>query len=347
VNANTAIGGTAGATRVSVIMAAWNADAYLEQAIAQLQAQTFTDFDVVVVDDASDDETPVLLKEWAEADMRVTVLRNDQRTGVARARNRALDNARGEYVWFTDPDDQWSPRILERLVATADAQSADVVVCGALIKRVDGGRPEPIPGAEGAPVRDGADALGRLLRSEIQGHLWNKLMRRSLFDDVRFPPTRAFSDLGGVAGILARARRVALLDEPLYTYLLQPGSILNSRANRAQDLLDVRDVVRVALDTLPTSSDLDRDFRRFEYCSVFVPTINGAIRKDARDPVTRAVIRRIRHEISFRDLAWLVAQGAAPTAAAAAAMKVACPLYAAMYRVFRRAKWGPTTAWAG
>lgn len=333
---------------VSVVMAVWNAEGYLPAAIEQLQAQTMGDFEVVVVDDASQDDTPVVLKDWAERDTRVRVLRHDERAGVARARNLAVSHASGTYVWFTDVDDRWSPQILQRLTERAEATQADVVVCGA-VGVVDGtdGPGDVIPGAYGEPVAGGLEAVRRLLLGEIQGHLWNKLFRRCLFDDVRFPATRAFSDLGAMGWLLGRAGTVSLLPENLYTYLIRQGSILNSREVRAEDLLDCRESVRGAVAAAGGFPALAREFRRFEYAMVFIPTLNDQIRRGLDDERARRVRRRVRSEIRLADVVRLAAAKQWRLAAAAAAMKTAYPAYAGAYRTFRRLKWGSVGFGAG
>lgn len=333
------------AARVSVVLATWNGVDYLPTAIGQIRRQTFEDYEVLVVDDGSNDASASLLSTWADDDERVTVVRNETRRGVAASRNRALDSARGEFVWFADCDDEWSEHILERLVREADRVQADVVVCGAVQRRVDSSRLHPVRGAEGPPVSGGQEALQRLLRGEIRGHLWNKLFRRSLFEHVRFPPTRAFSDLGGVGPLLARAHRVALLDESLYTYIIRPGSILNTKAAPGRDLLACRDVIVAAVRSLPASPRLLTDLVRFEYAEIYVPMTNSLIRDGDDGEECRRIRGEVRAAMSLTEMASLARHGAVRLAVVSLAVKYAFPVYAAAYRRFRRVKWGSTGTW--
>jgi glycosyltransferase involved in cell wall biosynthesis len=328
------------------VLAAWNAEAFIPAVIDQIQAQTLGDFEVIVVDDASTDATAEGLKDWAAADPRVTVLRNPDRVGVAASRNRALDVARGTYVWFADCDDQWSATILEHLVARAEETQCDVVVAGARSVRATGETVGMLPGSIGAPVSGPADGLRRLLRGEIQGHLWNKLFRRSLFEGVRFPGTWAYSDMGAMGWLLARARSIELLDEPLYTYVIRPGSILNSRKVRLRDLLDIRTEVAGAKATLPATPEFDRDFTIFAYTMVYLPTLHSIIRHGADDDEARAVKRETFQAVHLADAATLVKGGALRPALATYAARWAFPVYAAAYRLFRRLKWGSVGYWS-
>ena len=124
-------------------------------------------------------------------------------------------------------------------------------------------------------------------------------------------------------------------------------TILHRDYDRAQDLLDCRDLMRVAMDSLPSSSGLQADFLRFEYASVYVPTLNNLIRRRARDAQANAVRRRIRGEMRLSEMLRLARAGRPSLAVAAAGMKFAHPLYAWAYLGFRRLKWGSDGFWTG
>ena len=334
--------------RVSVVLAVHDGAPHLAAARRQVEALTDPDLQLLLVDDASTDGSGATLDDWAREDPRATLLRNPVRTGVAAARNRALEHATAPYVWFTDCDDEWSPGITARLVDRAERTGADVVVCGARTRREGRATTAPLGAPLDRPTTDPVDAFRRLLRGEIQGHLWNKLFRRELFDDVRFPTTRAHSDLAGVAALLARSRRTELLPEDLYTYVLHEGSILNSRETRTRDLLDVRDRVRAEVAALRPAhpahrSGLRDDLLLFEYRFVYLALLNDAIR---RGPVRGA--RRhptpdhadAQRAITLTGLLRLSRHGRLRTAAPAAAVRFAYPLYASAYTAYRRRKWG-------
>ncbi len=107
--------------RVSVITPAYNAAFFLQETVKSVQDQTFNDWEMIIVDDCSTDETYVLSTRIAETDKRIRVLHNEKNIGVAATRNKALDVAVGEYVAFLDADDLWLPRKLEKQVNFMDA----------------------------------------------------------------------------------------------------------------------------------------------------------------------------------------------------------------------------------
>ncbi len=97
---------------VSVIMPAYCAQQYIADAIRSVQNQTVTQWELIVVDDCSDDETARIVAEMSQADSRIQLIRNDLNLGVAGSRNRGVELCRGEYVAFLDSDDRWHPEKL-------------------------------------------------------------------------------------------------------------------------------------------------------------------------------------------------------------------------------------------
>ena len=126
------------APRVSVIIPAYNAAAHLRRAVDSALAQTMSDLEVIIVDDASTDVTLGIAGRIAAQDSRVRVLHNERNAGPAVSRNRAIAAARGEWIALLDADDSWFPERLERMLAgagNADVVSDDLyIVRGSLFK---------------------------------------------------------------------------------------------------------------------------------------------------------------------------------------------------------------------
>ena len=114
---------------VSVIMPAYNAEKYIGEAIASVCAQTYENWELLILDDGSADRTAEIAQAYAQRDARIRVLRNLQNMGVARTRNRGFDLAQGEWIALLDSDDRWRVQKLEKQLAVARSSDADIVVC--------------------------------------------------------------------------------------------------------------------------------------------------------------------------------------------------------------------------
>ena len=112
--------------RVSVAISTWNRAHLVGRAIRSALAQTFEDFELLVVDDGSSDATPEVLA--AVSDARLRRVRHERNFGVSRTRNTALGLARGEWLAYLDDDNEWAPDYLERQLAFAASQPAAGVV---------------------------------------------------------------------------------------------------------------------------------------------------------------------------------------------------------------------------
>ncbi|RYD88715.1 MAG: glycosyltransferase family 2 protein [Sphingobacteriales bacterium] len=97
---------------VSVITAAYNCAAFIEQTISSVQAQTYPDWEMIIIDDKSTDDTVLIIKTLAATDSRIKLLRNTENMGPAKTRNRGIEIARGRYLTFLDGDDIWLPDFL-------------------------------------------------------------------------------------------------------------------------------------------------------------------------------------------------------------------------------------------
>lgn len=113
-------------SRVSVIIPAYNTEKYIGKCISSILAQTYTDFELIVVDDGSSDKTPKIIDDFAKQDPRVRPIHKFN-AGVSAARNTGLNNATGEFVLFVDSDDYIAPTTLERAIAEYDSKHCEII----------------------------------------------------------------------------------------------------------------------------------------------------------------------------------------------------------------------------
>lgn len=114
---------------VSVIMPAYNASEFIEEAISSVVSQTMTDWELYVIDDCSTDNTFQIARKLADSDSRIHILRNETNQGVAKTRNRGMELSGGKYVALLDGDDYWNDHMLEKMVDCAEKTRADIIYC--------------------------------------------------------------------------------------------------------------------------------------------------------------------------------------------------------------------------
>lgn len=223
----------AGSPKVSVIVPVYKAEKYLRKCVDSILAQTFRDFEVILVDDGSPDGSGEICDEYARRDARVRVI-HKANGGVSSARQAGLDAARGEYTIHADPDDWVEPNMLEELYAKAKAEDADMVICDFYYEysptritvcrqRLKDRHPETV--------------IAQLFRMEVTGCVWNKLIRTSLFreNSISFPKgINIGEDYSVVVALLLVAQKITSVDLPLYHYIRNQGSMTK---RKSEDLL--------------------------------------------------------------------------------------------------------------
>ena len=200
---------------ISIIVPVYRAEDYLERCVDSILAQTFSDWELLLVDDGSPDRSPQLCDQWAARDSRIRVF-HQPNGGVAAARETGVQHARSQYSIHVDPDDWIEPRTLQVLYRKAVAGQADMVVCDFLLDY--GTRTEVLAQRAAA----GGDFLRDLLTQEAHGSLCNKLIRTALYrrHDIHFPPEMiCWEDLYVCCRLLLSGPcRVAYVPEALYHY---------------------------------------------------------------------------------------------------------------------------------
>ena len=201
---------------ISIITPIYKAQDYLHRCVESLLAQTFTDFELILVDDGSPDGSGLICDTYAQRDNRVKVI-HKANGGVSSARQCGIENATGTYTIHADPDDWVDPTMLQELYAEATTENADIVMCDYYAHRK--GRTRYIsqkPQSLGA-----AELLKQMLRQELHGSLCNKLIKRELYTkyNITFPTeiTR-WEDLFVVCSMLTNNIRCTYISKAFYHY---------------------------------------------------------------------------------------------------------------------------------
>lgn len=211
--------------KVSVIIPVYNVAEYLPKCLDTVIAQTHSNLEIIVVDDGSSDGSSFICDEYAAKDSRIIVVHKEN-GGVSSARNVGLDIASGEWIGWVDPDDWVELDMFEYLVENTSAFDADIVVCGRQLEYPD--RSEAYT-FEQQILMDRETAISVLLENEImRNYLWDKLWKRSLFSDIRFPEGRTYEDIAVLHRLFERAECVCCLPQIKYHYWQRDNGIVNN-----------------------------------------------------------------------------------------------------------------------
>ena len=211
---------------ISVIVPVYKSEQYLEMCIDSIVNQTYKNLEIILVDDGSPDNCGQLCDEYATTDLRIRVIHKEN-GGVSHARNVGLEFANGEYISFVDSDDWIEPNMLELLWESLKLNNADMSCCG----RYDVYNNKRIRGL--CPIHkeviSSEAMLVKILRSqECDVACWDKLFHRSLLKNITFPVGEIHEEAAIIHKIVSRAKKISLLNIPLYNYRHREQSLTTS-----------------------------------------------------------------------------------------------------------------------
>lgn len=250
---------------VSVIIPMYNVSEYVDDCFSNLASQVLTNYEVILIDDKSVDDTieKVLLaiECFERKDVEFTLITQEMNMGVACARNIGLERASGEYVYFYDADDRLEPDTLSALYSEAKQQDADIVGCEWFIsfsqnERIIGQR----------DVNKGVDLFKGFASGVIRWNLWLFMVRRSLYEQNGFkfiPGMNMGEDMMVMMKLALVSNRVSIVHKPLYHYSqTNTGAQTKnwSKEKRDQVTANVKEVEAYCRRNYGNSFDLELDF---------------------------------------------------------------------------------------
>lgn len=302
--------------QISIIIPIYNVERYLRQCIDSILAQTFTDFELLLIDDGSPDGCPAICDEYAEKDTRIRVF-HKQNGGVTSARNKGLNNANGNWIIYIDGDDWIEPTYVEELYNAAINNEADIAICAFRFVYEDGSSVIEHP----TIWDDNKQAsLNRYIAS-IWTTACGTIQKSSLYKDngVQSPKDLTFcEDFHLMVRLCYFANKVVSINRPLYNYRQRSSSIVHSLNDKTwrdelSTYLEIIDFFRnqgeletykkvMAWRTLKTSNGMTLDLSRFDEFKKYNP--------DKKDYIWDCPFI----EFKLKILAWLITHNCEPIA---------------------------------
>lgn len=217
--------------KVSVIIPCYNSSIYISKCLLALENQTFRDFEILLVDDCSEDSTCEVIANYMKTSgLTIRLLQNRENQGPSRSRANGVYHASGTYVSFCDSDDWYEPEYLRLMYEKSQTENADIVIADYYTVSAQGrksekiiGRPESVSAMESLTID--VDSMCIML------------CKRELFQGLEFPDIRNGEDMAMIPALLSKANRIAFANQCLYNYQHRENSASNSANERVVDSL--------------------------------------------------------------------------------------------------------------
>lgn len=271
--------------KVSVIVPVYNTEKYLRRCLDSLVNQTLKDIEIIVIEDSSPDNANEILKEYEKKYKdKVKVFHNKTNIGIGYNRNFGIKKATGKYVLFVDSDDFVDETACEKMYEKASKDDLDLVICKfhkMLEKDDDLVEIEPdfkIPYFKNTNLKNNPNLL-----LDINLAPWNKLYKKELLSDIRFPENLKYEDAIFVVKAMARSRKIGMVDEKLNYYLVRSKSETTSMDKRVFDIIEITKQIIVELKSHDYYNDIKNYVEAMTIRNLFRYTIQQKYQKDKKE----------------------------------------------------------------
>ncbi|MBR6231702.1 MAG: glycosyltransferase [Alphaproteobacteria bacterium] len=223
--------------KISIIIPNYNTEKYLDRCLTSLIQQTFSDIEIILIDDGSTDNSVKIMKKYAEKDARIKIIEQSN-SGPAKARNRGLETATGKYLMFCDSDDWYELDMCEIMHNTIEKKGVDSVCCHTFLDCEENLDIEQKKSRLTEKYYNFKKSGKHILKDKwilyTNVLLWNKIWRRDLIEryHIRFPEGHEHDDDAFWYMYSIVAKSIFFLKKPLYHYFLRVGSIMSSQVEK-------------------------------------------------------------------------------------------------------------------
>lgn len=265
---------------ISVIVPVYKVEKFISKCIESILNQTFRDFELILVDDGSPDNSGVICDEYAKKDSRIKVI-HKKNGGLADARNVGLEASTGSFIGFVDSDDYIAEDMYEKLYTSCIMKNAEISVCGRY--NVYENHATETFSLNQNQVWNSKEAISNLLVwNYIDSSACDKLFRRDLFSTLRFPIGKYNEDVFIMVKLFDRAERIVHIGESKYYYFHRNDSITTELfSEKKLDLLDASgEVYRFVIDKYPDLSKRALSYKLLGIINVLIMIEESDSRQD-------------------------------------------------------------------
>ena len=280
---------------VSVIVPAYNVEKYIAKCLDSILSQTYTNLEVILIDDGSTDSTGSICDNYARKDERVKVIHQENQ-GQAVGRNVGLREAKGEWIQFVDSDDWIEPDTLETCYRYAQEYNVDMVIFRRIKEYFNGEK--LIPSGKFAPrLKNNYEAMKMLAFSAVAP--WNKFTKAQCYNGVEFPAGKIYEDFVSTCKVFSNTKSLLEIDNVFYHYVMRNDSTTHDIfTSKSYDHIET---VQQFQDLIINSYDWDKQTRNNILVGTWIRKtgfVHIMIRQGIKG-VDKDYIRKLRKEIKI------------------------------------------------
>lgn len=217
---------------VTIVVPIYNVEAYLHECVDSILGQSYSNLEIILVDDGSLDSSGKICDFYSTQDNRIKVI-HKLNGGLSSARNSGIEIANGDFIAFVDSDDYIHPKMIERMVDLACLYNASIICC-------DYTSTEFTDKKIVSKVLDNRRAICRLFDDNgFKCFAWNKIYRRNLFKDILYPQGKLYEDIQTTYKLFKMVDKIIYTKDDLYYYRIRENSISRYKfSERDRDLLE-------------------------------------------------------------------------------------------------------------
>lgn len=276
---------------ISVIIPVYNVEKYLTKCIESIIKQTYTNLEIILVDDGSPDNCGKICDEYAQKDDRIKVI-HKKNGGQSEARNYGIEIATGKYITFLDSDDYISEDYIEYMYKLLKDNNANLSICGVQI--VNNENKKYNTEETEVKIYKTNEAFENLLYAEgIEGAVYAKLYPKDYFDNIKFPVGEKYEDIAIIALLMNKAEKIVYGNKKCYFYYTRPGSTSKSGFNKNE--LDYIKNVKLMLNYIKQNyPELENAVLRYQVYSQFRILRIILFSKNKNDEIQQEMIKNIK-----------------------------------------------------
>ena len=281
--------------KFSVIVPVYNVEKYIEKCLSSIKNQSFTDFEVLCIDDCGQDNSICITEKFVQKDSRFKLIKHDTNKGLSASRNTGIKNSTGEYLVFIDSDDWVEETILENLSKAFETKKVDCVWFNAKVIIEKTNTWQPLFNQKTFLLKEGYMIIKPENISKFPDYAWNKAYRKSTWDtlNLSFAEGLFFEDAELYLKAFIKIKKIYYFNAPLYNYRLRESSIVTGSSNQEKKYIDMFSIIEKHYDYLIKTENFE-EYKK-ALLQIFLDRFRAVLIKGQHDFIIELANKTLNH----------------------------------------------------